>query len=284
MPKTWASRSRSASTLPIARAAATRSLSGGLLVGLSANALNLFDTKPGRALKAFLIAAPGSGFAPVAILLLPYDLRERVMLGDSGSNALGAVVGLKSVGDLDNGVRFFQRYNGNGVDMNRDWPTMGFTFRPYTPWSEPETRSFGNSGGTIGVRSYAGNVLWTNGVGDVPLIRERSTTLLTPLLFPPSVGRDGRTGSAVRFAEQHVRPAIGDDLVDRSRGDAQHRQHAIGVGRHEVMAVEHQEELHRYKGGSLVAVERRGEELGAHVDRELRLYAKIIKSAGIKPE
>ena len=46
-------------------------------------------------------------------------------------------------GDLDNGVRFFQRYNGNGVDMNRDWPTMGFTFRPYTPWSEPETRSFG---------------------------------------------------------------------------------------------------------------------------------------------
>ena len=27
--------------------------------------------------------------------------------------------------------------------MNRDWPTMGFTFRPYTPWSEPETRAFG---------------------------------------------------------------------------------------------------------------------------------------------
>ena len=46
-------------------------------------------------------------------------------------------------GDIDNGVRFFQRYNGNGVDMNRDWPTIGFTFRPFTPWSEPETRSFG---------------------------------------------------------------------------------------------------------------------------------------------
>ncbi|MBW3665262.1 MAG: hypothetical protein KY469_19380 [Actinobacteria bacterium] len=38
---------------------------------------------------------------------------------------------------------FYQRYNGNGVDLNRDWPTQGFTFRPYTPWSEPETRSFG---------------------------------------------------------------------------------------------------------------------------------------------
>jgi hypothetical protein len=46
-------------------------------------------------------------------------------------------------GDIDNGVRFFQRYNGNGVDMNRDWPTIGSTFRPYTPWSEPETRAFG---------------------------------------------------------------------------------------------------------------------------------------------
>lgn len=46
-------------------------------------------------------------------------------------------------GDPENGVRFFQRYNGNGVDLNRDWPTQGFTFRPYTPWSEPETRGFG---------------------------------------------------------------------------------------------------------------------------------------------
>lgn len=38
---------------------------------------------------------------------------------------------------------FYQRYNGNGADMNRDWPTEGYTFRPYTPWSEPETRSYG---------------------------------------------------------------------------------------------------------------------------------------------
>jgi Glycosyl transferase family 2 len=83
--------------IPLVGALATRSVSGGLLVGLSANALNLFDTKPGRALKAFLVAAPGSGYTPVAILLLPYDLREKTMLGDAGSNALGAVVGLKSV-------------------------------------------------------------------------------------------------------------------------------------------------------------------------------------------
>ncbi|MDX1659806.1 MAG: M14 family zinc carboxypeptidase [Nitriliruptorales bacterium] len=46
-------------------------------------------------------------------------------------------------GDKQEGGFFYQRYNGNGVDMNRDWPTRGFTFRPYTPWSEPETRSYG---------------------------------------------------------------------------------------------------------------------------------------------
>jgi hypothetical protein len=92
--------------IPLVGAAATRSLSGGLLVGLSANALNLFDTKPGRALKAFLVLAPTTGYAPVAILLLPYDLRERVMLGDAGSNALGAVVALKSVGNFHGPARW----------------------------------------------------------------------------------------------------------------------------------------------------------------------------------
>ncbi|MDQ4030624.1 MAG: hypothetical protein M3168_06240, partial [Actinomycetota bacterium] len=46
-------------------------------------------------------------------------------------------------GDPDNLARFYQRYNGNGVDLNRDWPTIGYTFRPYTPWSEPETRGLG---------------------------------------------------------------------------------------------------------------------------------------------
>ncbi|MEX1358017.1 MAG: glycosyltransferase family 2 protein [Gaiellaceae bacterium] len=87
--------------IPLAGLAATRSLSGALLVGLSANALNQLDTRPGRALKAYLLAA-GALRAPkgVAVLLLPYDLREMAMLGDSGSNALGALLGLKSVSRL----------------------------------------------------------------------------------------------------------------------------------------------------------------------------------------
>ena len=85
--------------IPLAGLLRTRSLSGALLFALSANFLNQLDTKPGRALKAYLLAAVPLG-APVrrAVLLLPYDLRERVMLGDAGSNALGAVLGLKSVG------------------------------------------------------------------------------------------------------------------------------------------------------------------------------------------
>ncbi|MCZ7587671.1 MAG: glycosyltransferase [Gaiella sp.] len=83
----------------------TRSLSGAVLVALSANVLNQLDTRPGRALKAFLLGSAALGGRPrnalaVAVLLAPYDLREMTMLGDAGSNALGAVVGLESVGRL----------------------------------------------------------------------------------------------------------------------------------------------------------------------------------------
>jgi Glycosyl transferase family 2 len=87
--------------IPLVGALATRSLSGTILFAGSANLLNQLDTKPGRALKAYLLAAQALR-APVAlaVLLLPYDLRERVMLGDAGSNALGGLLGLKSVDRL----------------------------------------------------------------------------------------------------------------------------------------------------------------------------------------
>jgi Glycosyl transferase family 2 len=84
--------------IPLVGLLRTRSLSGALLVGLSANALNQLDTKPGRALKTYLAAAVIVD-APVglAVLLAPYDLREMTMLGDGGSNGLGAMLGLSSV-------------------------------------------------------------------------------------------------------------------------------------------------------------------------------------------
>lgn len=69
----------------------------GALVAGSANLLNLFDLRPGRALKVGLVAAvalDAPGPAAAAATLLPDDLRERVMLGDAGANGLGAVLGL----------------------------------------------------------------------------------------------------------------------------------------------------------------------------------------------
>jgi len=87
--------------IPVIGLLATRRLSGALLVGLTANVLNQLDTRPGRALKAYLAAALVLGApARVAVLLVPYDLREMAMLGDAGANALGAMLGLKSVSRL----------------------------------------------------------------------------------------------------------------------------------------------------------------------------------------
>ncbi|HEV2372591.1 MAG TPA: hypothetical protein VGS19_10505 [Streptosporangiaceae bacterium] len=73
----------------------------------TANLLNLFDLRPGRAIKVAaasgaLIAAAGGETAAVAVsaplgaalALLPEDLGERAMLGDSGANALGAMLGV----------------------------------------------------------------------------------------------------------------------------------------------------------------------------------------------
>jgi hypothetical protein len=80
-------------------------LINGALVAGCANLLNLFDLRPGRAIKVGALAAlPGtlSGSAVTAaplgaaLALLPEDLGERAMLGDAGANALGALLGLSA--------------------------------------------------------------------------------------------------------------------------------------------------------------------------------------------
>jgi hypothetical protein len=71
------------------------------LVAGGANLINLFDLRPGRAIKAALAAglilsAPPGCAAPLAAsaALLPEDLGERAMLGDAGANAIGAMLGV----------------------------------------------------------------------------------------------------------------------------------------------------------------------------------------------
>ena len=77
-------------------------LNAGLVAG-AANMLNLFDLRPGRAVKVALACgapgAPGTA-APLgaAAALLPEDLGERAMLGDCGANALGAMLGAAAGG------------------------------------------------------------------------------------------------------------------------------------------------------------------------------------------
>jgi hypothetical protein len=91
--------------IPLVALATTRSVRKAIVVALAANVLNQLDTRPGRALKAFLVGTalvrgPAKSYGPIAVLLAPYDLREMTMLGDAGANALGALLGYGSVGKL----------------------------------------------------------------------------------------------------------------------------------------------------------------------------------------
>jgi hypothetical protein len=92
-------------------------LAGAAVVALAANLGNLFDRAPGRVEKVTLVgfavaaialrddvalAGPAIAVGCAVVMLLP-DLREQCMLGDTGANVLGAVVGLAvaaSVGTL----------------------------------------------------------------------------------------------------------------------------------------------------------------------------------------
>jgi UDP-GlcNAc:undecaprenyl-phosphate GlcNAc-1-phosphate transferase len=78
------------------------------LLVLTTNLFNLLDLRPGRAVKALALLGAGltlgtwdarplaslGVFAAPALVVGLYDLRERAMLGDVGSNLVGALAGL----------------------------------------------------------------------------------------------------------------------------------------------------------------------------------------------
>ena len=93
-------------------------LVNGAIIALAANLANLFDRAPGRCLKVALVCSGAllagmcigmsqflyartfrptlavAVMAGVLVVMLADDLRERTMLGDTGANAIGAMLGV----------------------------------------------------------------------------------------------------------------------------------------------------------------------------------------------
>jgi UDP-N-acetylmuramyl pentapeptide phosphotransferase/UDP-N-acetylglucosamine-1-phosphate transferase len=96
-----------------------RLLADALLIALAANLGNLFDRAPGRVIKCSLLAyvpiaiVAGAGAVGIAVAplmgatlgILPDDLHERLMLGDTGANILGGILGLVVVLECDRTTR-----------------------------------------------------------------------------------------------------------------------------------------------------------------------------------
>jgi UDP-GlcNAc:undecaprenyl-phosphate GlcNAc-1-phosphate transferase len=96
-----------------------RLLADALLIALAANLGNLLDRAPGRVIKCSLLAyipiaiVAGTGAVGIAVAplmgatvgILPEDLHERLMLGDTGANVLGGILGLVVVLECDRTTR-----------------------------------------------------------------------------------------------------------------------------------------------------------------------------------
>jgi len=92
-----------------------RILDSALIIALSVNLVNLFDLRPGRAGKVFILiyfillptalgspaAVPATMVLGALLAWLPVDLKAKAMMGDAGSNTLGIVVGLLAAATLE---------------------------------------------------------------------------------------------------------------------------------------------------------------------------------------
>jgi UDP-N-acetylmuramyl pentapeptide phosphotransferase/UDP-N-acetylglucosamine-1-phosphate transferase len=75
-----------------------------LIIGLTSNIINLFDVRPGRAIKIFFVISLyliffAKVYNYLTILLgsllayFPMDIKSKAMLGDTGSNFIGIILG-----------------------------------------------------------------------------------------------------------------------------------------------------------------------------------------------
>jgi UDP-GlcNAc:undecaprenyl-phosphate/decaprenyl-phosphate GlcNAc-1-phosphate transferase len=120
------------------------------VIALTANLINLFDRAPGRAIKisalSFIImlitailAQNAISLAPVALIvgaalaLLFDDLRERMMLGDTGANLLGATIGLGCVLSTGRQTRLGLCFLLLALNMLSEFVSFGLLFDRVVP-------------------------------------------------------------------------------------------------------------------------------------------------------
>ena len=112
-------------------ATAVDAASSAVVIASWANLLNLLDLRPGRALKtasivsAPLLTTPGrdgeptrllaAGTLGVSLMALPEDLLENTMLGDTGANAVGALLGTALACHPGRAVRVGAAVSGVGL-------------------------------------------------------------------------------------------------------------------------------------------------------------------------
>lgn len=129
-------------------------INGALIAG-TANLMNLFDLRPGRALKAAALASVAAGLAPAprsadgtagpgtgaltgallgaGLAAAPADLGERDMLGDGGANALGALVGCQVAFGAPRAVRVAALAGVVGLTLASEKVSFSKVIRG-TPW------------------------------------------------------------------------------------------------------------------------------------------------------
>lgn len=135
-------------------------------------------------------------------------------------------------GDRTNGIAFYQRYNGNGVDLNRDWPEQGWTYLPYTPWSEPESRAFGRVLQAIGPRDANGKPKWTGGIDLHGMVDAKAFSFTLLGGTQRDYGKDQRVLQTVKgaWADAEARLAYSPRIKPNEAPEADPRQYGVQWG------------------------------------------------------